>query len=503
MGLGKLLEERARADRERVFLYYQDRKLTIGEIFQRVRSLAAGLFEQGLKPGDRVGIYLPNCPEAVESLLAVIYAGGIAMPLNPQWKSSEIEAMLGNAGARFLILSPAAREEMKRINRQSLAVEQFICIGERPPEGCFAYHSYFLDKEIEAADSGDDQAAVLVHTSGTTGSPKAVMLTHRNLISNFSATAQFLKLNPDDLILGILPLYHVMGMAFALAPVFRAGSVVLAPEFTTGKAMSALRNLKVTVLASVPTAYAILNGLEHHPVDRVSGLKFAISGGAPLAAEIKDRFEARFQTRLLEGYGLSEATCVSTMNPPQGPVKPGSVGVPLPGVKLEVRNEDGEVLAHDQVGELWVSGEHVMAGYWANPEATAAVLKDGWLRTMDLGYYDADGYFYLKGRRKDLIIRGGENIYPREVEEVLLRHPAIAECAVIGIADWVWGEEVMALVVLKSGSRLSSSELGEYCHREIADYKCPRLWKIVSELPKTATGEVARQKLHEKYRLDF
>jgi len=403
MGLGKLLEQRARAGKDRVFLYYQDRKLTLGEIFQRVRSLAAGLVEQGLKPGDRAGIYLPNCPEAIESLLAIIYAGGTAMPLNPQWKASEIEAMLGSAGARFLILSPAAREEMKKVNRQSLSVEQFICIGDSPPEGCFAYRSYFLDKEIPAQESGDDQVAALVHTSGTTGNPKAVMLTHRNFISNFSATARFLGLNEDDLILGILPLYHVMGMAFALAPVFGAGSV----------------------------------------------------------------------------------------------------GVPLPGVKLQVRNEDGEVLARDQVGELWVSGDNVMAGYWRNPEATAAVLKDGWLRTQELGYYDADGYFYIKGRKKDLIIRGGENIYPREIEEVLARHPAVAECAVLGVPDWVWGEEVMAFVVPKSGAQLSSAELGDYCHQEIADYKCPRLWKIISELPKTATGEVSKKKLHEKYRLGF
>jgi long-chain acyl-CoA synthetase len=499
MGLGKLLEERARSEKDRVFLHFEDRQATYAGLFQRVRSLAAGLLEQGFKPGDRAAINLPNCPEFIESFLAILYAGGVAVPLNPQWKAGEIEPVLGNAGARFMVLSAAAREEMSKLNRQSLPVEQFICLGDSSHADCFSYESLFINKQPRPQESGDDQLAVLAHTAGTTGKPKAVMLTHKNFMTNLSRTSQVLKLNEKDVFLGMLPLYHVMGLTFAMMPLFFGGAIVLAPDFVPSTTMKAAASHKITGFVAVPTVYAIINQFPGHPMAKISEFRFAISGGAPLPLEVREQFEKRFHIRLLDAYGMSEATCVVTLNPPEGPDKPGSVGVPLPGIKMKAANDEGQELPNGQVGEFWISGDSVMSGYLGDPGETETVLKDGWLHTGDLGYRDEDGYFYIKNRKTDLIIRGGENIYPREVEEVLLRHPGVAEAAVIGIDDWVWGEEVMAFVVPKKDVELSVPELGEFLHKQIADYKCPRIWKILSEMPRTGTGEVSKKKLSEKY----
>jgi long-chain acyl-CoA synthetase len=339
----------------------------------------------------------------------------------------------------------------------------------------------------------------LTYTSGTTGVPKAVMLTHKNLISNFKATAEFLGLRDNDQVLGVLPFYHVMGIAFALTPLFSPASVVLLSEFIPKNVMTALMSHKITAFVSAPMAYTLLGSMPNHPVGPVSGLRFAVSGGAPLRREIHERFEQKFHIELLEGYGLSEATCVIAMNPPGGKRKIGSVGIPLPGVNIKVMNESGEQLKAGEIGELWVSGDSIMAGYLGDRAETRTAVRDGWLHTGDLGYCDADGYYFIEGRKKDLIIRGGENIYPREIEEILVRHPGVMEAAVIGISDWVWGEEVMAFVVPRPNAELTEGVLAEYCHHEMADYKSPRIWRILSEMPHSATGEVLKKRLFEIY----
>jgi len=499
MNLGQLLKQRAETETKRVFVYFEDRKISFEELHSKVRSLAAGLVRWGLKQGDKAGIYLPNCPEFIESFLAVIYAGGVAMPINPAWKANELGSALEIAGARFLIFSQSQAQEIEKLEHGNRFPEKFVVIGDDTHLEWTNYQGLFVNEEIQPYDGGDNQIATLVHTSGTTGRPKTVMLSHKNIMSNFSATAQFLKLRENDMILGVLPLYHVMGMAFTLAPLFSQAGVVLISDFIPKETMAAFMNYKITIFVSAPFAYTILGSLPGHPIAPVSSLRFAISGGAPLRQEMLERFEQRFHLELLEGYGMSEATCVITMNPAGGARKVGSVGIPLPGMKIKVMSESNEELKPGEIGEIWVQGDSVMTAYLGDPEATKHAVKDGWLHTGDLGYFDNDGYFYIEGRKKDLIIRGGENIYPREVEEVLVRHPGVAEAAVIGIPDWVWGEEVMAFVVPRKDASPSSEDLSDFCTKQLADYKCPRIWKIIPDMPRSATGEVLKQKLYDIY----
>jgi long-chain acyl-CoA synthetase len=499
MNLGQLFKQRAETEKDRAFAYFEGNKISFADLHRRVRSMAAGLRRYGLVPGDKVGIYLSNRPEYIESFLAAIYAGGVAMPLNPAWKSSEMESLISNSRPRFLIFAKSHAEEIEKIEQVPHGPEKLFVIGDESRLEWTNYQSLLVGDERDPFECSDEQVAVLTHTSGTTGAPKMVMLSHRNVMANFSATASFLKLRENDMILGVLPLYHVMGMAFAFAPLFCQTGVVLIPEFIPRETMTALQEYKITVFVSAPYAYTILGSAPQHPIAPISSMRFAISGGAPLRQEMLDRFEQRFHLELLEGYGMSEATCVITMNPPGGGRKVGSVGVPLPGVKVKVVGEDGKELKPGEIGELLVSGDSIMAGYLGDPKGTANAVRDGWLHTGDLGYRDHDGYFYIEGRKKDLIIRGGENIYPREVEEVLVRHPEIAEAAVIGLPDWVWGEEVMAFVVPRKDAALDAGELSDFCSKQIADYKCPRVWKIVSELPKSQTGEVMKKKLFELY----
>lgn len=499
MNLGLLLKQKAESEKDRVFFYFEDQRRTFGDLFARVSSLAAGLVKQGLKPGDKVGIYLSNCPEYIEALLAVIYAGGVVMPVNPAWRSNELGDALENSSAKFLVFSQKQAAQVEKLENQKLALEKSFIIGEESHLDWINFKNLFLEKAAEPFDAPENSLALLTYTSGTTGVPKAVMLTHKNLISNFKATAEFLGLRDNDKVLGVLPFYHVMGIAFALAPLFSPASVVLLSEFIPKTAMAALMSHKITAFFSAPMAYTLLGSLPNHPVGPVSGLRFAVSGGAPLRREIHERFEQKFHIELLEGYGLSEATCVIAMNPPAGKRKIGSVGVPLPGVNIKVMSESGEQLKADEIGELWVSGDSIMAGYLGDRAETRTAVRDGWLHTGDLGYCDADGYYFIEGRKKDLIIRGGENIYPREIEEILVRHPGVMEAAVIGIPDWVWGEEVMAFVVPRANAELTASALAEYCHHQMADYKSPRIWRILSEMPRSAAGEVLKKKLFEIY----
>ncbi len=502
MGLGKLLEQRAKTDKDRIFLYYEGVRWNYGDFFQRVKALAAGLTELGLQPGDRVAIYLGACPEFIESFYAAVYAGGVALPINYQWKAGELNLSLKNSQARFLIFASEKADEVSRLDLSGLSLSKMIVVKGRPDKNWLDYSRVFSDNPMELRAESDDQPAGIIYTSGATGNPKGVMLSHQNYLSNLSQINGILEIQETDRFLGILPLFHVLGqMVLVLAPVYTGASLVLFSEFSPRKVLTALRDFQITVFAGVPTVYSLLNNLPSDRLSNLSDLRYALCGGAPLPAEVLEKFEKKYQAELLEGYGLSEAACACTLNPPGGKRKPGSVGPALPNQKIKVVNDAGRELGPDQIGEIWISGGNVMRGYFQNPAETEKVLQDGWLKTGDLGYFDREGYFFIKGRKKELIIRGGENIYPREIEEVLLTHPAVLEAAVIGIPDRVWGEEVMAIIVPRDAPGVRINFLEDYCHKRLADYKCPKLWQTVLELPKSATGEVLKQKLLEKYRL--
>jgi len=502
MGLGKLLEQRARTEKDRIFLYYEGERWNYGEFFQRVQALAGGLIEFGLKPGDRVALYLGASPEFIESFYAVVYAGGVVLPINYQWKASELSFALKNSQVRFLIFTSEKAEEIKKLDFSGLSLERVIIVNGKAQENWVDYSRLFSHRAISPRDETDAQLAGIIYTSGATGNPKGVMLSHKNYLANLSQINAILDIRETDRFLGILPFFHVLGlMVLVLLPIYSGASLVLFSEFSTRKVLTALRDFQITVFAGVPTVYALLNNLPNDRLCQLSGLRYALCGGAPLPSEVLEEFERKYKVELLEGYGLSEATCACTLNPPEGKKKSGSVGPALPNQKIKVVNEAGEELGPGEVGELWIAGENVMLGYFQNPRETEKVFAEGWLKTGDLGYYDQQGYFYLKGRKKEMIIRGGENIYPREIEEVLASHPAVGEVAVIGIPDRVWGEEVMAVIVPKDNPGIKVKILEDFCRKHLANYKCPKLWQIIPEMPKSATGEILKQRLLEKYQL--
>ena len=503
MGLGKLLKERAETEKQRNFLYYEGVRYSYNEFFHRVQSLAGGLIELGLAPGERVALYLGSQPEFIESFYAVIYAGGIVVPLNSHWKAGELHYILKNSQAKFLIFSSQLGQEIRRLELSGLELKNLIVVGEGELNGWINYQELFSKKFFSPEEESDGQIASIIYTSGATGKPKGVMLSHKNYLTNLSQLQVVLDTYETDRTLGILPLFHVLGTMMFLLPIFSGGSLVLFSEFSPRKVLGALQEFQISVFAGVPTVYAILSNLPNHRSLSFSKLRYAVCGGAPLSVEVIEQFEKRYGIELLEGYGLSEATCACSLNPPAGKRKPGSVGPALPGERIKIMSESESGLVKElganEVGEILVYGENVMRGYWRNQTETEQVLKDGWLRTGDLGYYDRDGYYYIKGRKKDMIIRGGENIYPREVEEVLLTHPGISEVAVVGIPDRVWGEEVMVFIVPRDNFEIKTQELADFCHSHLADFKCPKLWQIIKELPKTSAGEVCKQGLLEKY----
>ncbi len=500
MNLGELLEERAKKEKERNFLYYEGYQLSYQEFLSRVRHLARGLIELGLEPGDRVGLILGNCPEFLESFYAIIYAGGVVVPLNPQWKPSEIYYPLQNSEARFLIFSAEQEASILQMDREGLALEKIIVVGKAESPEWIKYSQIFSDQEIPCQAGNDEDLAGLIYTSGTTGKPRGVMLTHKNYLTNVSQINSVLEIYETDRCLGILPPFHVLGqMVLVIHPVYCGASLVLLGGFSPKKVLTALQEFQITIFAGVPTVYAILNNLPFQERLSFPKLRFAICGGAPLPIEVLEQFEKKYGIELLEGYGLSESTCACTLNPPGGKRKSGSVGPALPGVRIKILDPEGKEQGPNQIGEIWVKGDNITPGYFRNPEETEKVIKEGWLNTGDLGYYDQDGYFYIKGRKKELIIRGGENIYPREIEEVLLAHPGVAEVAVLGIPDRIWGEEVGAFIVPKDNVELKINALSEFCHKYLADYKCPKFWKIVPQMPRSGTGEILKQRLFEKY----
>jgi long-chain acyl-CoA synthetase len=352
------------------------------------------------------------------------------------------------------------------------------------------------------AERSAEDTAVILYTSGTTGTPKGAELTHDNLRRNADASRGLFDTGPADVVLGALPLFHSFGQTCGLnATIAAGGTLTLLPRFDPGRALEIMQRDRVTIFEGVPTMYT---AMLHHP-DRasydLSSLRVCASGGAAIPVEVMRGFEEAFGCQVLEGYGLSETSPVASFNHPDRPSRPGSIGTPIAGVEMRVVDEDGRELPPGEVGEIVIRGHNVMKGYWGRPDATAEVMRGGWFHSGDMGRVDDDGYFYIVDRLKDMIIRGGYNVYPREVEEVLYEHPAVREAAVIGVPDETWGEEVGAAVALKEGARVSADELREHVRRNVAGYKYPRAIWFVDELPKGPTGKILKREIHPPARM--
>jgi long-chain acyl-CoA synthetase len=472
--------------------------LSYAQLHDAARRLTAVLRSLGVSPRDRVAAMLPNVPAFPIVFYGALGAGAVVVPMNPLLKSREIAYYLDDSGAKVLFAWHAVAGEAAKGAAETGA--QVIEVHE--PDLATLLAGQVPATQIAAPAAEDD--AVILYTSGTTGKPKGAELTHANLARNAELTAvTLLQSGPGDVMMGCLPLFHVFGLTCALnAAVYAGSSLTLLPRFDPGQALQIIGRDRVTIFEGVPTMYgAMLHDPGSAQAD-VSSLRVCVSGGAALPVEILHGFEDMFHCVILEGYGLSETSPVASFNHPDQVRKPGSIGVPVVGVRMRVVDADGAEVPAGVVGEIAIAGHNIMKGYWRNPEATAEAMMKGegaggdWFRTGDLAKVDEDGYFYIVDRKKDLIIRGGFNVYPREVEEVLYEHPAVAEVAVVGIPHDELGEEIGAAVTLKADRTVTAEELIAFTRDRIAPYKYPRHIWMVPGLPKGPTGKILRREVH-------
>ncbi|MFE0703350.1 long-chain fatty acid--CoA ligase [Streptomyces sp. NPDC058872] len=464
--------------------------LTYGALDALAWRAAALLRTHGVGSGDRVALSLPNDPLFAVLYYGILRAGGIVVPLNPLLRAGEVRHCLADAGAALLLGwhrdGAEAAEGARLADTPYLAVEPAAftaLLGDRPPV------------PVDAARAPGDTAVVL-YTSGTTGAPKGAELTHRNVRRNVDEGVRVLGLGPEDVVFGGLPLFHSFGQVMGLGcTVSEGGCLTLVARFDPAGALDVIARDRVTVFLGVPTMYALLLGQPDRARHDVSSLRVCLCGGSPLPVAVLAGFESDFGCAVLEGYGLSESSPLACVNRIDRPRSPGTIGVPIEGVEMRVVDRAGKEVPDGEVGEIVIRGHNVMKGYWRRPEATAATVRDGWLHTGDLGTRDAVGDFRVVDRVKDVVIRGGFNVYPREVEEVLHLHPDVTEAAVLGVPHPVHGQEIAAAVVLRPGSGLSPAELRTHVRERIAPYKYPRRIWFVDALPKGPTGKVLKRSI--------
>jgi long-chain acyl-CoA synthetase len=467
------------------------RTLTYGDLDDRSARLATLLRERGMERGDRVGVMLPNVPEFPIAYYGVLRAGGIVVPMNVLLKRREIAFYLEDSGAKILLAWHGFLDEA----REGAAEAGTELIGVEPE--AFEATLDALEPSPEVVDTDAEDTAVILYTSGTTGKPKGAELSHRNLDQNSEIISRTtLLIGAGDVVLGALPLFHTFGQTVAMNASMRVGAcLTLVPKFDPGEALATIDRDGVTHFYGVPTMYG---ALLHHPEREkfdTSTLRLCKTGGASMPVEVLHGFEKAFGTELIEGYGLSETSPVASSGHPNQVRKPGSIGTPIEQVEMKIFDENDAEVPQGEVGEIVIRGHNIMKGYWGRPDATAEAIRGGWFHSGDLGREDEDGFFFVVDRKKDMIIRGGYNVYPREVEELLYEHPAIREAAVLGVPHPEWGEEVGAAVVLEPGEELAPEEISAWVRERIAAYKYPRVVWFLDELPKGPTGKIVKREI--------
>jgi long-chain acyl-CoA synthetase len=501
-----LLERQAAARNDQVYLYWRDEEISYAEFTRKVRQAAHGLRALGVEHSDKVALLLGNCPEFLTIFFACAALGAVAVPINPRLKAEEVGYILQNSDSVVLVVADTLLPIIAPALDGCPQLRHIVIVGAVPETSItrtlhpFTSLSAAGDHPVSAAVGPEDIASI-IYTSGTTGRPKGVLLSHGNYLFDVWSYATACQISEADRLLCMLPLFHVNAqVASVLSALHQGGALILLEGFSPREFLPALARYRATSFSAVPTIYAILNNLPDAGQYDLSSLRVCICGAAPMPVEVFERFEQIYRAFILEGYGLSEGTCVSTLNPLDGrPRKIGSIGVALPGQEVRIVDDQGQPVPPGTVGEIVIRGPNVMQGYYKNPEATAAAIRDGWLFTGDLGSRDAEGYFFIVGRKKEMIIRGGENIYPKEIEEVLYRHPAVAEAAVVGLPDPIWGEQVAAFIVAHPGISVSAETIIEHCRAHLADFKCPQVVEFVESFPKTATGKIQKNRLVERY----
>ncbi|MDT2045252.1 MULTISPECIES: long-chain-fatty-acid--CoA ligase [Bacillaceae] len=529
--LAQLFEEAAKKNPHKCAVHFLGKRLTFHELYEQAITLAVYLKELGVQHGDRVAIMLPNCPQAVISFYGVLLAGGIVVETNPLYTERELEYQLNDSEAICIIgldlLYPRiskvkALTKVKHVISTSIKdylpfpknllypyvqkKQQTITVQVEHMGDTHLFPTIMKRKresEIFVYDvTSNADIALLQYTGGTTGFPKGVMLTHKNLVANATMCSHWLYRckQGQEKILGVLPFFHVYGLTTVLIlSVLEGYEMILLPKFDAESVLKTIHKQRPTLFPGAPTIYIAL--LNHPDLSKynLSSIDSCISGSAPLPVEVQEKFEEITGGKLVEGYGLTETSPVTHSNFVWAKRIRGSVGVPWPDTDAKIVSfETGEALPINEVGEIVVKGPQVMKGYWKRPDETEAVLQDGWLKTGDVGYMDESGFFYIVDRKKDMIIAGGYNIYPREIEEILYEHPKVQEVVVVGIPDEYRGETVKAYIVLKNGVSCTEEELNTFSRQYLAAYKVPRVYEFRKELPKTAVGKILRRALVEE-----
>ena len=498
--LAVILSESTHSSPDRPVAVFAGGQLTYRELDQASDRLAASLTAIGIKPGEPVALQLPNIPQFLISYFGILKAGGIVVPLNVMLRAPEVAFHLGDSGARVLITWEGILAEAAK-GAEVAGLDRIYAVGHAADSGGAIPFERLLDVTVprfEMARREPMDTAVIVYTSGTTGRPKGAELTHMQLYMNADIPGRLFGVKPDDIVITVLPLFHVFGLSSIMDCCVRFGCTMsLIPRFTPEAVLTAIQRDRATIFEGVPTMFADL--LSYPDLDSydLSSLRIAISGGASIPAPVLDAFEERFGVVILEGYGLTETASTTTFNVSVDERRVYSVGKPIWGTQTQVWDANGRPLppGPENVGEVVTRGLHVMKGYLHNPEATASTFTGDWLHTGDLGYFDEDGFLFIVSRKKELIIRGGYNVYPSEIENVLHAHPAVAEAAVVGIPDERLGEEVMAVVIRRPSMELLEYDLAAYCRERLAAYKCPRIFQFRTELPKNTLGKILKDEL--------
>jgi len=483
-------------------LAFEGRRITNMDQHRAASRVAHALVRLGVQPGDRVVIMLPNCPQVMQSYGGILRVGAVIVPVIFLLGEAEVAHIVADSEARVVITSS---DLVGKIEKQigvlpNLRHVLLVDGGGQSGLRSFEEETDGESDRFEAVPRGDGDLAVILYTSGTTGTPKGVALSHANLESNARASASLFELDRERWGVGVLPLSHSYGLTVMNAGHILGTRSALLRWFNPEEVLRTIQEFRAEAMSGVPTMFVYLLNYPGASAYDTSTMRVWGSGAAPLPVEVVEPFERRFGGKLLEGYGLTEASPVVAAHRLSGVRKLGSVGQPIPGVTVSIRDDDDRALPVDEVGEVCVQGPNVMVGYYRNPEETAKTIRGGWLRTGDMGRLDADNFLYIVERKKDLIIRGGFNIYPRDVEEALYAFPGVAEAAVIGLPDTLMGEEVVAFVVLKPGQAATADEVAGFCQTRLAKYKCPKEIRFVDALPKSPVGKILRKELRGQAR---
>jgi long-chain acyl-CoA synthetase len=498
--LPDLVRMRARLSPDAPFVSYAGRGYTFGEFDERTDRVAGGLAELGIAQGDVVSVFLPNCLEFLEAWWGILKAGAVFGPINPAYTGAEAGYVLDHSRAVAVFTGEQGASVLDGVRGELAGLREVIRVDQAGGNALTLEELAGRAAAAPELSRGHEGLTAILYTSGTTGKPKGAMLSHQNLLVNAAQGAELVPLGAGERVGMLLPLFHANAQVVTtIIPLLIGCEVVMWERFSASKFWGEIEHFSPVTISAVPTILAAVLNAPGAPLGPTS-LRYVICGAAPLSVELLRSFQERFGIRILEGFGMTETACIASINPYYGERKVGSIGLPIRGQEMKIVDaETGGEAAPGEYGEICIKGPNVMMGYLHNPEATEETIKDGWLHSGDIGYRDEDGYFFIVDRTKDMIIRGGENIYPREIEEVLYQHPAVTECAVIGLPDEVRGEEVLAVVVPAPGASIDAEELAAFAAERLAKYKLPKQVILRDELPKTPTGKISKAPLRDEF----